>query len=734
MQKNKKFNVVIKIIFAISIVLLLVSALNLPTQAEEITYTEFQEKVKAEEITHISVVGNEVVVREVNSEHSVDDFPSEHDYVFTYISSQALVEFVSDYNSGQLPSQNGTEPAIQVEANYDFEGESFISQVMPYLTILLFIVITIVIIKTISSTNNKSMGFAKSKAKLAIMPKVRFKDVAGAKEEKEELEEVVQFLKNPGKFTNLGARIPKGVLLIGAPGTGKTLLAKAIAGESGVPFFSISGSDFVEMFVGVGASRVRDLFEQAKKSMPCIVFIDEIDAVGRKRGAGLGGGNDEREQTLNQLLVQMDGFDANEGIIIIAATNRPDVLDPALLRPGRFDRQISVSIPDVVGREKILQVHSKNKPVSSDVDFQSIARLTSGFSGADIENLLNEAAILAARANRTHINTKDISEGINKVIMGPQKKSRMVTERDKKITAYHEAGHAIVQKILKHCDVVHEVSIIPRGVAGGYTMTRPENDDTYYTFNKLNDNIAAYMGGRIAEEIIFKDVSTGAANDIQQATKLAKRMVTEFGMSKLGFVNLGSNSEVFVGRDYSKQQSYSEQTAGKIDEEIKDILDANYKRAKEAIQDNLKKLETLTNLLLEKETIYKDEVDLVMLGESYENVVKEIDKRLKQRRKQQEKEAKVKVKAKEDKINEIKQKTIDALKKEGLIVTDVKTTKDNSGKNKKSENKKDNTSSSKDNKSENKKENTSSSKANKTDNKKDSTSSKKPKTKKGDKK
>ncbi|PKK95802.1 MAG: cell division protein FtsH, partial [Tenericutes bacterium HGW-Tenericutes-4] len=319
---------------------------------------------------------------------------------------------------------------------------------MPWITIALFVVITIIIIRTISSTNNKSMGFGKSRAKLAIMPKIRFGDVAGAKEEKEELQEIVEFLKNPTKFTELGARIPKGVLLVGPPGTGKTLLAKAIAGESGVPFFSISGSDFVEMFVGVGASRVRDLFEQAKRSMPCIVFIDEIDAVGRQRGAGLGGGNDEREQTLNQLLVQMDGFDANEGIIIIAATNRPDVLDPALLRPGRFDRQIYVNIPDVLGREKILEVHARNKPISSDVDFQSIARLTSGFSGADIENLLNEAAILAARANRTHINAKDISEGINKVIMGPQKRSRMVTERDRKITAYHEAGHALLHYYL----------------------------------------------------------------------------------------------------------------------------------------------------------------------------------------------------------------------------------------------------------------------------------------------
>ena len=435
MAKDNKSNIIIKFIIFIAIVLLVVSALNLTPQAEEIGYTEFQNKVVAEEITNISVIGNIIRARDVNSEYSLDEFPEKYDYKLTYISSQALIEFIDDYNSGQLASQGGTPPTVQIEATYNFAGPSALDQIMPWLTIVLFVVITFIIIKTIASTNNKSIGFSKSRAKLAIMLKKRFSEFAGAKEEKEELQEIVEFLKNPAKFTNLGARIPKGVLLVGSPGTGKTLLAKAIAGESGVPFFSISGSDFVEMFVGVGASRVRDLFEQAKKSMPCIVFIDEIDAVGRQRGAGLGGGNDEREQTLNQLLVQMDGFDANEGVIIIAATNRPDVLDPALLRPGRFDRQIVVNIPDVSGREKILQVHARNKPISKEVDFQNVARLTSGFSGADLENLLNEAAILAARANSPYINVNDISEGINKVIMGPQKKSRIVTERDKKITA-----------------------------------------------------------------------------------------------------------------------------------------------------------------------------------------------------------------------------------------------------------------------------------------------------------
>jgi cell division protease FtsH len=676
MPKQNKFNAALKVIFAFAIVLLFISMLNLPVKAETLGYTEFQDKVEAGEITNISVVGNSIYALDVNSEYTVDEFPNKYDYVITYTNSEKLITLIDNYNKGldRVGEPLTPVPTTTIEATYDFESEPLISQIMPWLTILLFIVITVIIIRTISSTNNKSMGFGKSRARLAIMPKVRFTDVAGANEEKEELQEIVEFLKNPSKFTELGARIPKGVLLVGPPGTGKTLLAKAIAGESGVPFFSISGSDFVEMFVGVGASRVRDLFEQAKRSMPCIVFIDEIDAVGRQRGAGVGGGNDEREQTLNQLLVQMDGFEANEGIIIIAATNRPDVLDPALLRPGRFDRQIYVNTPDVIGREKILQVHARNKPISSDVDFKSIARLTSGFSGADLENLLNEAAIFAARANRTHINAKDISEGINKVIMGPQKKSRMVTERDRKITAYHEAGHAIVQKVLPHCDEVHEVSIIPRGMAGGYTMTRPHNDDNYYTFNKLNDNIAAYMGGRIAEEIIFKDVSTGASNDIQQATKLAKKMVTEFGMSSLGFVNLGESSEVFIGRDYSKQQSYSEATASKIDTEMKRILDENYRRAKKAIEDNLDKLETLTQILLEKETIYKDEVDLVMQGESVETIIKHIDERIQKRREDEQKEYEKSKLEREKKINDIKQRTINALKREGLIVGEVTTT------------------------------------------------------------
>ena len=440
--------------------------------------------------------------------------------------------------------------------------------------------------------------------------KVRFTDVAGAEEEKEELKEIVDFLRDSKKFREIGARVPKGVLLVGPPGTGKTLFAKAVAGEASVPFFSISGSDFVEMFVGVGASRVRDLFDQAKKNMPCIIFIDEIDAVGRQRGAGLGGGNDEREQTLNQLLVQMDGFESNDSIIIMAATNRADILDPALMRPGRFDRQIYVNAPDVKGREEIFKVHSRNKPLSPDIDFKALSRLTAGFTGADIENLLNEAAILAARADRKLIEMKDINEAINKVIAGPAKKSRVVTSFDKRITAYHESGHAIVAKKLKHCDEVHEVSIIPRGIAAGYTITLPENDDTHMTYNKLCDMIAMMLGGRAAEEIVIKDISTGASNDIQRATAIARKMVTEWGMSKaIGTMNLGSSQEVFIGRDFQTQVNYSDEVAAQIDKEIKAILDEAYKRALKVLNDNRDVLDKMVKLLFEKETIFANEVD-----------------------------------------------------------------------------------------------------------------------------
>ena len=477
--------------------------------------------------------------------------------------------------------------------------------------------IFMVVLRKSAGAQGQALNFGKTKANQVRDIKVRFNDVAGAEEEKQELQEIVDFLKHPKKYTDIGARIPRGVLLVGPPGTGKTLFAKAVAGEANVPFFSISGSDFVEMFVGVGASRVRDLFEQAQKNMPCIIFIDEIDAVGRQRGAGLGGGNDEREQTLNQLLVQMDGFEANSSIIVMAATNRADILDPALMRPGRFDRQIYVNVPDVKGREEIFKVHSRNKPLASDINFKSLARLTPGFTGADIENILNESAILAARANRKVITMKDISEAVNKVMAGPAKKSRLITESDKRITAYHESGHAIVAKCMKHCDDVHEVSIIPRGMAAGYTITLPENDDNHMTKGKLLDDIAMMLGGRAAEEIVIKDISTGASNDIQRATQLARRMVTEWGMSEsIGNMYLGTSEEVFLGRDYQAHLTYSEEVAAKIDEEVKTIIDKQYQVALNILKENRSIMDAMVKALYEKETIYEDEINALFGQES----------------------------------------------------------------------------------------------------------------------
>ena len=516
--------------------------------------------------------------------------------------------------------------AVEYDFNDPSSSSLLSSLLMPIIMIALLSLVFFLIMRKTNGANNKALNFGKTKANQVKDSKVRFSDVAGAEEEKQELMEIVEFLKDPKKFTAIGARIPKGVLLVGPPGTGKTLFAKAVAGEANVPFFSISGSDFVEMFVGVGASRVRDLFEQAKHSMPCIVFIDEIDAVGRQRGAGLGGGNDEREQTLNQLLVQMDGFESNDSIIVMAATNRADILDPALMRPGRFDRQIYVNIPDVKGREEIFKVHGRNKPLAPSVNFKSLARLTSGFTGADIENLLNEAAILAARANRKMITTEDISEAINKVIAGPAKKSRVVTERDKRITAYHESGHAIIAKLSKNCDTVHEVSIIPRGQAAGYTITLPENDDNHFTKQKLLDQIAMMLGGRAAEEIVIKDVSAGASNDIQRASKIARKMVTEWGMSDaIGNMYLGASEEVFLGRDYQTQLNYSDAMAAKIDGEIKSIIDTQYQKALSILKDNREIMDKMVKLLYAKETIYENEIDALFEGASLEELLGEED-------------------------------------------------------------------------------------------------------------
>ena len=467
---------------------------------------------------------------------------------------------------------------------------------------------------------NKTMSFGKSKARM-INPgekgRVTFDDVAGVDEEKEELEEIVEFLKTPKKFTDMGARIPKGVLLVGQPGTGKTLLAKAVAGEAGVPFFSISGSEFVEMFVGVGASRVRDLFEQAKKNAPSIIFIDEIDAVGRQRGAGLGGGHDEREQTLNQLLVEMDGFGTNEGVIVLAATNRPDVLDKALLRPGRFDRQIVVSAPDVKAREQILEVHSRKKKLAEDVDLKTIARNTSGFAGADLENVLNEAALLAARRNLQSIGMKEIEDAMVKVTMGPEKKTRVRSEKENKLVAYHEAGHAVVSRYLPTQDKVHQISIVPRGMAGGYTMYRPTEDKSFVSKTEMEENIVSLLGGRVAEKLILDDISTGASNDIERATQISKAMVTKYGMSeRVGTITFGADQEeVFLGRDLAHAKDYSEETAAIIDEEVKKIVDAGYERATKILSEHIDKLHAVAKVLMEKEKIDGDEFDKIFEGE-----------------------------------------------------------------------------------------------------------------------
>ena len=498
---------------------------------------------------------------------------------------------------------------------------TILSLLSPFGIAIIFLLFWFLLMNPASQGGNKTMSFGKSKARVlngAEKAKVTFKDVAGVDEEKEELEEIVEFLKTPKKFTDMGARIPKGVLLVGQPGTGKTLLAKAVAGEAGVPFFIISGSDFVEMFVGVGASRVRDLFEQAKKNAPCIIFIDEIDAVGRQRGAGLGGGHDEREQTLNQLLVEMDGFSANEGVIVIAATNRPDVLDKALLRPGRFDRQIVVSAPDVKAREEILEVHSRKKKLGEDVDLKLIAKNTAGFAGADLENVLNEAALLAARRNLEEIGMKEIEDAMVKVTMGPEKKSRVRSQKENKLVAYHEAGHAVVSRYLPTQDPVHQISIVPRGMAGGYTMYRPTEDKSFMSKTEMEENIVSLLGGRVAEKLILDDISTGASNDIERATKIARNMVTKYGMSdRIGAMMLGSSQEeVFLGRDFAQGKEYSEETASLVDTETKRIIDKAYEQAIDILNTHIDKLHAVAKVLLEKEKIEGEEFDEIFAEEN----------------------------------------------------------------------------------------------------------------------
>ena len=559
--------------------------------SNRMVYSDFQQKWINDQVESVNV----------NSDKMTIEVTTRDENKYTVYAPSSMIEFLNE----QYPKDD-----IKIEYVAPSNSSIWVSLLPTIMIIILFVVFIFFFTQQSQgggSSGRGVMNFGKSKAKMVTHDnkRVTFDDVAGADEEKAELEDIVDFLKQPARYVEMGARIPKGVLLVGPPGTGKTLLAKAIAGEAGVPFFSISGSDFVEMFVGVGASRVRDLFEQAKKNSPSLIFIDEIDAVGRQRGAGLGGGHDEREQTLNQLLVEMDGFGANEGIIMIAATNRPDILDPALLRPGRFDRQIMVGRPDRKGREAVLEVHTKKKPLDNDVSLDVLAKRTPGFSGADLENLANEAALLAVRKNKKKIGMDEFEEAITRVIAGPEKKSRTISEHDRKLTAYHEAGHAVVMKCLKNSDPVHEISIIPRGMAGGYTMHLPTEDRTYTSKEKLLDEMVGLLGGRVAEKLILGDISTGAKNDIDRASSIARAMVMEYGMSdKIGTISYGSDSnEVFLGRDLGRGRNFSEEVGAMIDKEIKSLISNAYNTAEELLKKNVNKLHAVASTLLEKEKI-----------------------------------------------------------------------------------------------------------------------------------
>jgi ATP-dependent metallopeptidase hflB len=587
----------------IVLVAFLVPAVSNPT-SNRIAYADLIAKIKNKEVTDVAISYDKETAR----------VKLKNDETIKRVNISDIENLMTNLNESM---QEGT---VKVSTDNQPFLETISNWILPISSIILIFLLWTMLMSFTTMRQGGGQGgqvsFGKSKARMINQEdktKLTFKDVAGIDEEKEELEEVVEFLKNPKKFTDMGARIPKGVLLVGQPGTGKTLLAKAVAGEAGVPFFFISGSDFVEMYVGVGASRVRDLFQEAKRNAPCIIFIDEIDAVGRQRGAGIGGGHDEREQTLNQMLVEMDGFSANEGVIVLAATNRPDVLDKALLRPGRFDRQIVVPPPDVKAREQILAVHSKKKTFAEDVDMKLIAKNTSGFVGADLENLLNEAALLAARQDHTAIEQKDIEDAMVKVTMGPEKRTRVRSDKEKRLVAYHEAGHAVVSKFLSTQDPVHEISIIPRGMAGGYTMYRPSEDKSFISKTEMEEQIISLLGGRVAEELVIKDISTGASNDIERATAIAKSMITKYGMNaRLGTVTYGSESqEVFLGRDLAQEKTYSEETAAIIDEEIKKMISKSYQRAKELLEQNMDKLDAVATVLIEKEKITEEEFNQV---------------------------------------------------------------------------------------------------------------------------
>lgn len=587
------------VVFLVVIFFVLWMTNQVQLRGQEMTFTQFEEAVTQDHVTDVVINQNKAVPTGVVTLTLGDGETSGRVNVSDVNEVQKLLDKHDiDYRIGDIPKDS-----------------LFATTVLPVILMLVgFMFITMLMSRQGGGANAKAMNFGKSRARLSTESdkKVTFADVAGLREEKEELEEIVDFLKAPKKYIQVGARIPKGVLLEGPPGTGKTLLAKAVAGEAGVPFFTISGSDFVEMFVGVGASRVRDLFQDAKKNAPCIIFIDEIDAVARRRGSGLGGGHDEREQTLNQMLVEMDGFGVNEGIIVMAATNRKDILDPAILRPGRFDRNVVVGRPDVQGREEILKVHARNKPLGDDVDLKQIAQTTSGFTGADLENLLNEAAILAAKEDRVYIQQADIRHAFVKVGIGPEKKSRVVSEKERRITAYHEAGHAILFHVLPDVGPVYSVSIVPTGSAGGYTMPLPEGDDMFNTKGHMLQEITVSLGGRVAEEQVFDDITTGASQDIRQATAIAKSMITKFGMSeRLGLINYDNDSdEVFIGRDFGHtSRGYGEKVAGTIDEEVKRIIDECYAKAKRILEEHQSVLESCAQLLLEKEKITRSEFE-----------------------------------------------------------------------------------------------------------------------------
>ena len=642
MRRRNVIRTLLTYIALIALAIWAITALD-STTTKEMSYTELMQKIETEDVKSIELgttrLNAKVILKDEENITRIVDIPS----------SSTFIESVQDrVASGQFELTVAQETVLETLAPY-----------IPNVLLLLgTLFILMFVLRKTNDSNNKAMDFGKSRAQKIDKnspKKVTFKDVAGLDEEKEELQEEVEFLKNPKKYIDMGARIPKGILLVGHPGNGKTLLAKAVAGEANVPFFSISGSDFVEMFVGVGASRVRDMFKEAKANSPCIIFIDEIDAVGRQRGAGLGGGHDEREQTLNQLLVEMDGFATHESIIVMAATNRPDILDPALLRPGRFDRQIVVGSPDVKAREDILKLHAKNKPFVEGIDFKVIAKNTAGFSGADLENMINEAALLAARKNKTKIDLDDVEAAMVKVMMGPEKKSKVITEKEKKLTAYHEAGHAVVARFLPNHDDIHEISIIPRGMAGGYTMYRPTEDKSYVSKAEMKEQIVSLLGGRMAEKLILDDISTGASNDIERATKIAKQMVMKYGMSDvMGPIMYGtSQEEVFLGRDMTTHsKDYSEQTAAEIDKEVKAIIMNAYKSAENILKDNVDKLHAVAKVLIEKEKITGEEFDAIFRGEDILAKVKEEKKKAEEVKAEENKtEEKVEEK-KEDKKEE----------------------------------------------------------------------------------